>query len=445
MNTTMANHPQQQFGQGLGNNGDRPPNEKQNDVPQRGHNAESLRPTDMLIVFQDAGVRKHHTVCITCGQQADLSHRSQWRECRGGCFLDPTHDHPGQPCPDLMRVANEDWCFAHVRELLSAERDAALDPEHQQRPTQRREQRINAPKPSSNRPPQQYGRPALHMGSPQGNWMASMPSSRHFGNQRLTHGELFGDYQELDHHAGHPNSSYGAEYEIFGDRGSSADLTPVYDGKHPTQSGTTRRPDFRERSPLRMSFPSRSSYRDRAPSTVPPARQTPTATERMVELRAQRLAERESSSAPVGQSPTLPTPAQSAQSQVQSDLERKFQEQEQRLQAAMTAITTLRQEASAADTRYEQLMRIHVTLKQQLSEALRNAATPAHTPAQRAHNETTAEPPRSKAEQPLPNQIAGHQSNDMLSSQEAELLQSAPGLGQQMASIGLWERYLHGK
>ena len=44
MNTTMANHPQQQFGQGLGNGGDGPPNERQHGIPQRGHYAESLRP-----------------------------------------------------------------------------------------------------------------------------------------------------------------------------------------------------------------------------------------------------------------------------------------------------------------------------------------------------------------------------------------------------------------
>jgi len=46
MNTTMAKYPhlQQHFGQGLGNGGDGPPNERQHDNPQRGHYAESLRP-----------------------------------------------------------------------------------------------------------------------------------------------------------------------------------------------------------------------------------------------------------------------------------------------------------------------------------------------------------------------------------------------------------------
>jgi len=42
----MAKYPhlQQHFGQGLGNGGDGPPNERQHDNPQRGHYAESLRP-----------------------------------------------------------------------------------------------------------------------------------------------------------------------------------------------------------------------------------------------------------------------------------------------------------------------------------------------------------------------------------------------------------------
>ncbi|KAI4940906.1 hypothetical protein J4E91_011083 [Alternaria rosae] len=111
-------------------------------------------------------------------------------------------------------------------------------------------------------------------------------------------------------------------------------------------------PDFRERSPPRLPFLS-YGYRDRAPSTDHTARQTPSsvsATERIADLRAQRVAERDSPSAPVGQSPTPPTQAQGAQGQVHQNLERRLREQEQRHQAA---VTQLQQEATAADTSQE--------------------------------------------------------------------------------------------
>ena len=408
MNITMANDPQQQFGQGLGNGGDRPPYQKQPGDPQRGHYVEGLRPTDALTIFKDAGVKGHHTLCIACGQKANLSHRNQWRKCRGGCALNPTHHHPGQPCSDLMRVANEDWCFSHVRESLNAERDAARDLEHKERAEQRREQKANAPKPGSNRPPQQYGRPTSpqgHSQAPQidhfqGYGQASTLPSRYPDSQRPTQGRLFGDYQNPGHDAGHPNSSYGAGYEVYSSRDVSADPRHVYDGKYSAQNGPIRKPDFRERSPPRESLPIHGSYRDRAPSTVRSTREPPSsesATERMAKMLAQRKAESGFPSARLARSPTQ---AQGAQSQVQPDLERRFQEQ--RLQAATTAIATLQKEAIAANTKYEQLKTAHLALIQQVYEVTHNAAVALSALAPRAHIATPAEPLRSKVQQPLP-------------------------------------------
>ncbi|KAI4659454.1 uncharacterized protein J4E78_005882 [Alternaria triticimaculans] len=198
-------------------------------------------------------------------------------------------------------------------------------------------------------------------------------------------------------------------------------------------SGLIRKPDFRERSPPRESFPSNSSYRDRAPPNVHPAREAPSqesATERMAKMLAQRKAERGPSSVQVAQSPTQ---AQGAQNQVQPDMERRFQKQEQRLQTATTAIATLQQEVTAANTRYEQLKTAHLALMQQVCDAARNAAIALSVLAPRAHIATPAEPLRSNAQQPFPDEGAGYQSNDMLSGQEAESLQSAPGIGQRMA------------
>jgi len=307
MNTTMANDPQRQFGQGLGNGGDRPPYQKQPDDPQRGHYAEGLRPTDALTIFKDADVKGHHTLCIACGQKANLSHRNQWRKCRGGCALNTTHHHPGQPCSDLMRVANEDWCFSRVRESLTAERDVARDPEYKQRAEQRREQKANAPKPGSNRPPQQYGKSAAlqdqslapPMGPFQGNGQASTLSSPYPDSQRPTQGRLFVDYQEPGHHTSHLNSSHGAGSQVYSSRDNSADPRHVYNGEYSARNGPIRRLDFRERSPPRGSFPSNGSYRDRAPSNIRPTRGAPSlesAAERMAKLLAQRKAESVSSS-----------------------------------------------------------------------------------------------------------------------------------------------------
>ena len=117
-------------------------------------------------------------------------------------------------------------------------------------------------------------------------------------------------------------------------------------------------------------------------------------------------------------------------------MERRFQEQEQLLQAATAAIAALQQEATVANTRYEQLKTAHLALMQQVCDAARNAALALSATAPRAHIAALSEPPRSNAQQPLPDQRARYQSNDMLSSQEAESLQSAPGIGQQMAPSG---------
>ncbi|KAI4633688.1 uncharacterized protein J4E87_000852 [Alternaria ethzedia] len=307
----MANHPQQQFGQGLGNGGDGPPNERQHDHPQRGHYAESLRP----IVVRD--------------------------------------------------------------------------------------------------------------------------------RQKSTDKVRFDEYQEPGYHAGYQNSSYGAEYgrvpETYGPRSSFANSRHTYDYRHPVQSGPSHRTIERKETLLRKSSSSHGSHRDRTRTRARPAREAPSresVSERMAKILAQRKAESSSSSAPKGQPPTLPTPAQGAQGQVQPDLERRFQEQEQQFQAAMTITQQQAAVIVAMQQEHDQLRREHDMLVNQLNEAARNGAFPAFAPAPRAHIETAAEPLRPNVPQFSQGHGGEYHSIHMLSSQEAESLQSAPGLGQQMAPSG---------
>ncbi|KAI4670680.1 uncharacterized protein J4E88_009772 [Alternaria novae-zelandiae] len=307
----MANHPQQQFGQGLGNGGDGPPNERQHANPQRGHYAESLRP----IVVRD--------------------------------------------------------------------------------------------------------------------------------HQKSADGVRFGEHQEPGYHVGYQNSSYGAEYgrvpETYRPPGSFANSRHTSDYRHPVQSGPSHRTIERKGTPLRKSSSSQGSHRDRMRTRARPAREAPSresASERLAKILAQRKAESSARSAPKAQPPTPPTPAQVAQGQVQPDLERRFQDQEQRFQAAMTMTQQQAAIIVAMQQEHDQLRREHDTLVDQLNEAARNGAFPAFAPAPRAHIETAAEPLRPNISQSSQGHAGEYHSIHMLSSQEAGSLQSAPGIGQQMAPSG---------
>ncbi|CAN9178155.1 unnamed protein product [Alternaria alternata] len=145
MATSSLHQQHQQFGQGLGNNGDGPPGDRQDDKSQRGHYADVIRPPDFMAVMKDAGMKHFHTRCMMCGETATSHHRKTWRECRGRCPLNPNHTHTQQICPDLLKVANEDWCIAHLEESMKAERDTARGPETLQRQEPQCEHRHEAP------------------------------------------------------------------------------------------------------------------------------------------------------------------------------------------------------------------------------------------------------------------------------------------------------------
>jgi hypothetical protein len=128
---TFQHQHQQQFGpQDLGNGGD-PPHDDRSQVPHRGHYTERFKMS--LSAMRDAGIRAHHTLCLHCGRPASPGHRKNWRNCKGDCPINqehnsPDHRHDGKLCPDLLRVANAEWCYAHTGDDLLAAREAVRDP-----------------------------------------------------------------------------------------------------------------------------------------------------------------------------------------------------------------------------------------------------------------------------------------------------------------------------
>ncbi|RYN77370.1 hypothetical protein AA0117_g4990 [Alternaria alternata] len=193
MATSSLHQQHQQFGQGLGNNGDGPPGDRQDDKSQRGHYADVIRPPDFMAVMKDAGVKHFHTRCMMCGETATSHHRKTWRECRGRCPLNPNHTHTQQICPDLLKVANEDWCIAHLEESMKAERDTARGPETLQRQEQRRESqcehRHEAPGVSSLDRQAPAAPPKFsNAAPPQGNWQTNRSPTPYLDDRRSSSG-----------------------------------------------------------------------------------------------------------------------------------------------------------------------------------------------------------------------------------------------------------------
>jgi hypothetical protein len=163
----MANRllqPQRQlrFDRGRGNSDSPPPNKRRPcwfgpGGRYHGRYTERPNPNDVLQIMRDACVRQHHTLCIQCGKPATQTHRENWRECNGACPINPTHEHPRQPCPDLMRIANEEWCVSRVNKSLAPEREAARNPNAQRHIEQQLERRGDAaPSWQTSRSPQYY-------------------------------------------------------------------------------------------------------------------------------------------------------------------------------------------------------------------------------------------------------------------------------------------------
>ena len=243
MATSSLHQQHQQFGQGLGNNGDGPPGDRQDDKSQRGHYADVIRPPDFMAVMKDAGVKHFHTRCMMCGETATSHHRKTWRECRGRCPLNPNHTHTQQICPDLLKVTNEDWCIAHLEESMKAERDTARGPETLQRQEQRRESqcehRHEAPGVSSLDRQAPAAPPKFsNAAPPQGNWQTNRSPTPYLDDRRSSSGERYGAmYSPVpetghDHHGGYTDHRYPSD----GDR-------------YPKLTGRGRSRDVRERSP----------------------------------------------------------------------------------------------------------------------------------------------------------------------------------------------------
>ncbi|CAN9446231.1 unnamed protein product [Alternaria alternata] len=357
--TNMANsslHQQhQRFGQGLGNNGGGPPGDRQDDKSQRGHYADVIRPTDFMTVMKDAGVKHFHTRCMMCGETATSHHRKTWRKCRGRCPLNPNHTHTQQICPDLLKVANEDWCIAHLAESMKAERDTARGPETLQRQEQRREQRREsqrerrqeapgisslhrqapaAPPPLSYAAPPRFGDAT----PPQGNWQTNR--SPYLDERRSSFGEPIVGYHEPGSIESYASSAYAAEYSTvpeagYGHQGGYTDHRyPSDGGRYPKPAVRGRSQDVRERSPPREL--THSDYRDRAsrPSRTRDLRETTsggTPAERLAKIRAERVSE---SSPPISAVQPLATQPPHHQggsdNQMLQTFERRLQDLERR-------------------------------------------------------------------------------------------------------------------
>ncbi|CAI9637508.1 unnamed protein product [Alternaria burnsii] len=402
--TNMANsslHQQlhQQFGQGLGNNGGGPPGDRQDDKSQRGHYADGIRPTDFMTVMKDAGVKHFHTRCMMCGETATSHHRKTWRKCLGRCPFNATHTHTGQLCPDLLRVANEDWCIAHLGESMKAERDTARGPEMLQRSEQRREQRREsqrerrqeapgipslhrqapaAPPPLSYAVPPQFGHAAL----PQGNWQTNR--SPYLDKRRSSFGEPLVGYYKPSPVESYASGAYAAGYGTVpeaehGHQGGYADLRyPSDGGRYPKPAGRGRSQDIRERSPPR-DLP-HNNYRDRTSrpsytrdSRGPPSGDTPA--ERLAKLRQERVVE---SSPPTSAAQPLATQPPYHQggsdNQMLQAFERRFQDQERRHEEELRVLRDqiARQQQDLARQQHD-----HAQLVSQLSSTLRNGILPA--------------------------------------------------------------------
>jgi hypothetical protein len=233
------------FDRGRGNSDSPPPNKRGR---YRERYTKRSFPNDILQNMRDAGVRQHHTLCIQCGKPATQTHRENWRECSGACPINQAHEHPCQPCPDLMRIANEDWCVSRVNESLAPEREAARNLDAQRHTEQQPERR----------------------GDKAPNWQTS-GSPQYYPNNREGFSESSGGFREPGYDVGYANNSYGSRFGRISEasyslRGGYADPRTTFDSdRYPTYTGSRRIRDDRERSPRRERSPYYGGYRDRTP------------------------------------------------------------------------------------------------------------------------------------------------------------------------------------